>query len=107
MTADTQLADNLVVVRMGADPEPLNAVRHVVAKRAKPITNARRPHHPDSLEVKRRAPRISLDPSWKHLSAFSRTPFGSASYNIQKRDVAVWFTAGAIYPPRIRLSIPE
>ncbi len=54
------LADKLVVVRMAANPEPLNAIIDFVAERSIVTTNANGPQRPDAFEMQRRVPRIGL-----------------------------------------------
>ena len=52
------LADKLVVVRMAANPEPLNAIVDFVAKRSIVATNPNGPQRPDTFEMQRRVPRV-------------------------------------------------
>lgn len=54
------LADQLVVLCLWSDPEPNDAVRGLDTHRAIVDADARRVEATDSLEVKRRMPRIAL-----------------------------------------------
>jgi hypothetical protein len=54
------LADKLVVVRMGTDPEPLNAIVNIVAKRSIVPTNSDGPQWSDPFEMQRRVPLVGL-----------------------------------------------
>src|SRR5439155_26721250 len=57
---DAFSADDLVVVGVRSDPEPVNSLRHVVAERAVVIAHAHRPQFSDALEVERGMARVGL-----------------------------------------------
>ena len=55
------LAEQLVVIRMGADPEPHEAVRGLDGQGAILPTNPSRPEAPNLLEMERRVPWVVLE----------------------------------------------
>jgi hypothetical protein len=58
---DFLIADDLVVLCMRPDPEPLDAVRHIVSEGTISPAYANGPRFPDALEVKRWMPRVGLE----------------------------------------------
>jgi hypothetical protein len=98
------LAGNLVIVRMTSDPEPLDTLGSIVAKRAMMRANAHRPKFPEALEMKRWMSRIGLE-KLEVLVGDCTTGFGSASYSAQKRPDAVCFKGAAFFLPCGRPSI--
>jgi hypothetical protein len=47
------LADDSIIVRMSPDPEPLDAVFHIVTERTMMLANSYGPNRSDALEVQR------------------------------------------------------
>ena len=56
------LAEQPIVVRMGADPEPYESVGRFDCKRAVVSPHSHRPEAADLLEVERRVARVVLQP---------------------------------------------
>lgn len=55
------LADNLVVLRMRTDPEPLDAAWHIMREGPVSLADTDGPHITDALEMKRWMPRVGLE----------------------------------------------
>jgi len=55
------LASDSIIVRVRADPKPLNAAWNFVTQRSVMVANAHRPHFAEAFEMERGVPRIGLE----------------------------------------------
>jgi len=70
-TYPNRLADQLVVLRVGANPKPEQAVRSLYSERSVMQTNSSGPEAPHLLEVEGRMLRISLEQLESFVREFS------------------------------------